>query len=355
MAQEASTERTRAHADYLPVPVPGAGAGAGRVHAPRPPPARAWLEHEDPERAAGSATNSPGESRRLLPAPGAHKSRLQSGLTLTVRNSPKKHSKCTLSARFGNPKAKTRSQKRKDKIIAALKPPYFILSMIIIMVCIHAWGSADLRAVLEWSPSGWWREPWRLLTYGWVHATNAHLALNALVALAVGWRLETEQSSWRVAVMWAGGVAAGALGAGALQPHVRVVGASAAVYALLCAHIPNVSLRFGYIPLWWFRPLSVVVLAASEGCWALLRSPPPALVDYTAGMPLTPSHNHIAWAAHVCGALVGIPLAFLVFTGENAAKRHVLVSRVASGGALLCSSFLAALYYTCWAEPSQPP
>lgn len=132
MAQEASTERPRAHADYLPTP--GRGAGAGRVHAPRTPPARAWLEHEDPERAPGSAANSPGESRRLLPAPGAHKSRLQSGLTLAVRNSPKKHSKCTLSAKFGNPKVKTRSQKRKDKIIAALKPPYFILSMIIIMV-----------------------------------------------------------------------------------------------------------------------------------------------------------------------------------------------------------------------------
>lgn len=133
MAQEASTERTRAHADYLPVP--SHGAGAGRVHAPQMPPARAWTENEDPERALGSATSSPGESRRLLPAPGdAHKSRLQSGLTLTVRNSPKKYSKCTLPAKFGNPKVKTRSQKRKDKIIAALKPPYFILSMIIIMV-----------------------------------------------------------------------------------------------------------------------------------------------------------------------------------------------------------------------------
>lgn len=67
--------------------------------------------------------------------------------------------------------------------------------------------------------------------------------LMCTVAVQVGWRLETEQSSWRVAVLWAGGVAAGALGAGALQPRVRVVGASAAVYALLSAHIPNVSLR----------------------------------------------------------------------------------------------------------------
>lgn len=77
--------------------------------------------------------------------------------------------------------------------------------------------------------------------------------------------------------------------------------------------------RFGHIPLWWFRLLSVVVLAASEGCWALLRSPPPMPVGSAAGAPSTPAaptHNQVAWAAHVCGALVGIPLAFLVFTGK---------------------------------------
>lgn len=55
--------------------------------------------------------------------------------------------------------------------------------------------------------------------------------------------LEREQTRWQVAGVWAAGLAAGALGAGALQPRVRVVGASAAVYALLTAHLPNVCLR----------------------------------------------------------------------------------------------------------------
>lgn len=133
------------HADYLPVPDDGAGAGAGRVHAPQAPPVRAWAENEAPERALGSVAGSPGESHRLLLAPAAtHKSRLQSGLTLAVHNSPKKYSKCTLSAKFGNPKVKTRSQKRKDKIIAALKPPYFILSMIVIMVSDDSFESCNI-------------------------------------------------------------------------------------------------------------------------------------------------------------------------------------------------------------------
>lgn len=36
---------------------------------------------------------------------------------------------------------------------------------------------------------------------------------------------------------------AGALGAGVMQPDVHVVGASAAVYALVTSHLANVCLR----------------------------------------------------------------------------------------------------------------
>lgn len=60
----------------------------------------------------------------------------------------------------------------------------FIISNLI-QICIQLFGSEDLRANLEWSPTQWRQEPWRLLTYGLVHAHAAHLALNALVALAV--------------------------------------------------------------------------------------------------------------------------------------------------------------------------
>lgn len=66
---------------------------------------------------------------------------------------------------------------------------------------------------------------------------------NGVYVSQVGWPLEREQGWWRVVVLWVGGLAAGALGAGLLQYRVRVVGASAAVYALLTAHISNVCLR----------------------------------------------------------------------------------------------------------------
>ncbi|XP_068629889.1 protein rhomboid-like [Battus philenor] len=318
-----------------------------RIQPEEPPPAQAWTENEEQERCGvdpDSRTNSPGENRRLLGRskipPVKPKSRLQAGLTLGVwgvqrDNSKRKTFKCQLpSAAL---RKKTKFQKRKEKLFAVLKPPYFILSMILIIICVHAWSSEAVRAQLEWAPGEWWRTPWRLLSYGCVHAGSAHLALNAIVALAVGWRLELEQGWRRVAAVWVGGVAAGALGAGALQPRVRVVGASAAVYALLTAHLPNVCLRFGHIPLWWFRPLSVVVLAASEASWALLREPP---------TPATRQHyGHVAWAAHVMGAAVGVPLGLLVFEGENSKKRCIVVARVVSALALVAGAAASAAHH----------
>ncbi|XP_047988788.1 rhomboid-related protein 2-like isoform X1 [Leguminivora glycinivorella] len=238
------------------------------------------------------------------------------------------------------PKVKTKFQKRSEKLYAVLKPPYFILTVIIIIVSMYLWGSERARMRLEWSPGAWWREPWRLLSYGAIHASATHLATNAIVALAVGWVLEREQGRSRVCAIWAAGLAAGALGAGALQPRVRVVGASAAVYALLTAHLPNVCLRFGHIPLWWFRPLSVVVLATSETLsWVLLRTP----ADAWAVAP-------VAWSAHALGAAVGIPVGFLVFTGENSNKTPILIARLISALVLIGGTTLATIHYVFWHE-----
>lgn len=304
--------------------------------------ATAWTENED-ERPDN--TNSPGENRRLLPSrpPVKHKSRLQAGLTLGVHSSikyPKHH-----LVNSQKVKLKSKFEKRKKKLIHLLKPPYFIVSVIFIIICIHVCKSNGFRSALEWSPCAWWREPWRLFTYGFVHANVPHLALNALVALTVGWILEREQSWWRVACLWCGGVAGGALGAGALQPAVHVVGASAAVYALLTAHIANVGLRYGHIPLWWFRPLSVLVLGTSEMCWALMRESPPT--GGHAAAQASSSQEYVAWAAHALGAAVGVPLAFLVFTGEHHNKPYVVACRVVSILLLVTATvILCDIHYT---------
>lgn len=102
-------------------------------------PAQAWTENEESERFGGdSATNSPGENRRLL-SPGSaplprHKSRLQAGLTLSVSHTPKKHTKCPQTPKCVKTRPKTKFEKRKEKLIAILKPPYFIVSVIFVNV-----------------------------------------------------------------------------------------------------------------------------------------------------------------------------------------------------------------------------
>lgn len=57
------------------------------------------------------------------------------------------------------------------------------------------------------------------------------------------------------------------------------------------------------------------MLGASEACWALVRPPPPA--GGAAAAHAQGSYEYIAWAAHVLGAAIGVPLAFLVFTGKH--------------------------------------
>ncbi|XP_063360094.1 rhomboid-related protein 2-like isoform X1 [Cydia amplana] len=325
MAPDADVED---RAGYRPVPVHAPRGTPRRVAPSRPPANRAWLERE---------TRSPGEHRRLLDSPPSPK--LQAGLTLGVWDVLKKQKQEKPIEE--KPKVKTKFQKRSEKLYAVLKPPYFMLTVIIIIVAMYLWGSERARMRLEWSPGAWWREPWRLLSYGVVHASATHLATNAIVALAVGWMLEREQGRARVCATWTAGLAAGALGAGALQPRVRVVGASAAVYALLTAHLPNVCLRFGHIPLWWFRPLSVVVLATSETLsWVLLRTPAGAWHDEVP----------VAWSAHALGAAVGIPIGFLVFSGENSNKTPILIAKLISALALIGGTTLATIHYVFWYE-----
>lgn len=97
-----------------------------RVLPEQAPPAQAWTVNEK------SRERSPAENRRLLPSDtDKSKSHLQAGLTLGVHSSyPQKPLNTKISQ-------KTRFQKRKEKLIEVLKPPYFILSMILLIVSFY--------------------------------------------------------------------------------------------------------------------------------------------------------------------------------------------------------------------------
>ena len=57
-----------------------------------------------------------------------------------------------------------------------------------------------------------WYEPWRFLTYGFVHNTFDHLFINCFSQLFFGLPLEFSHASWRVAFIYFSGIVFGGFG-----------------------------------------------------------------------------------------------------------------------------------------------
>ena len=62
------------------------------------------------------------------------------------------------------------------------------------------------------NPGRTWTEPWRFLTYGFVHIGVQHLLLNVFSQILFGSILELSHPSWRVAVVYFSGIVLGEFG-----------------------------------------------------------------------------------------------------------------------------------------------
>ena len=62
------------------------------------------------------------------------------------------------------------------------------------------------------NPDITWKEPWRFVTYSFVHSDIGHLLTNSILQLFFGVPLELSHSSWRVALVYFLGIAFGGLG-----------------------------------------------------------------------------------------------------------------------------------------------
>lgn len=116
--------------DYQEVPV----HQGRRILPEEPPTAQAWTENEELGLGSDSRTNSPGENRRLLGSKPLQKSscRLQAGLTLGVW--VVKKPKCPSIKAGTKIQTKTKFQKKKEKLKEVLRPPYFIVTMLFVIV-----------------------------------------------------------------------------------------------------------------------------------------------------------------------------------------------------------------------------
>ena len=61
------------------------------------------------------------------------------------------------------------------------------------------------------NPDRIWGEPWRFLTYGFVHNSNTHLAWNVISQLVIGVPLELTNGWKRVAMIYLSGIVLGGL------------------------------------------------------------------------------------------------------------------------------------------------
>jgi membrane associated rhomboid family serine protease len=77
-----------------------------------------------------------------------------------------------------------------------------------------------------------------------VHDSNSHVLINVAFELLVGLPLEMSQGTWRVALVYLTGVAAGSLGSSCFEPSVNLAGASGGVYALISAHLATLILNW---------------------------------------------------------------------------------------------------------------
>lgn len=62
------------------------------------------------------------------------------------------------------------------------------------------------------NPDRTWTEPWRFLTYGFVHNDLKHLLGNVFFQLFFGLFLELSHASWRVALVYLSGIVFGGFG-----------------------------------------------------------------------------------------------------------------------------------------------
>lgn len=148
-------------------------------------------------------------------------------------------------------------------------------------------------------------EPWRFVTYAFVHAGILHFAFNMMVLWMVGPSIEQRIGKLPFLAAYLVSAAGAAVAVAWLTPMSAVVGASGAIYAL-----------FGM----------VIGMQRMVG-----RVQPALLMLVGINLAITFLFSNISWPAHVGGLLIGLALGFGIgvmhkrMRGDQATKAAWLV------------------------------
>ncbi|XP_013115509.1 protein rhomboid [Stomoxys calcitrans] len=150
---------------------------------------------------------------------------------------------------------------------------------------------------------------WRFISYMFLHANWFHLGFNVVIQLFYGIPLEVMHGSIRVAIIYFAGVFAGSLGTSVVDSEVYLVGASGGVYALLAAHLANITLNYGQMKYAVAQLVSVVIFVFCDLGYAFYT-------QYLAIGESSSSNSNeappVSYIAHLTGALAGLTIGLLV-------------------------------------------
>jgi membrane associated rhomboid family serine protease len=181
-----------------------------------------------------------------------------------------------------------------------INAPRAVLLLCASLVLTHAarvWSGAGDALLYQWAfaPVMMRAEPWRMVTYIWLHGDWMHVTLNSLGALAFGTAVY-RRLGWRCCfALFAMGGSGAAVAMALLDPtnSTPMVGASAAVAALMGATSRVLSPSHRIAPL---RDRTVVGMAVG---WLVANG-----VLFLIGKSLVGAE--VAWQAHLIGYAIGL-------------------------------------------------
>jgi membrane associated rhomboid family serine protease len=135
---------------------------------------------------------------------------------------------------------------------------------------------------------------WTLITALFLHADILHLGGNMIFLYAFGNALEKELGAGKTYLaFFAGGVLSLLFGAFFYNSNVYLVGASAAIFALIAVVLLVKPLKFSFI---FFMPLGLIALI---------------YIIYNVVAVQTGLEGNVAYISHIIGFTVGIPLGLM--------------------------------------------